>query len=87
LHLGHLIEAKNLIDNVGVINQNFQGEFFRLLDWVEYHMVMSRFSLRHWHMNVEPIKGIKNIAPVEEETCLIQKVRLKNMKVHVCTVI
>ncbi|KFX85920.1 hypothetical protein V490_09321 [Pseudogymnoascus sp. VKM F-3557] len=71
----HLIEAKNLIDNVGVINQNFQGEFFRLLDWVEYHMVMSRFSLRHWHMNVEPVKGIRNIAPVEEETCLIQKVR------------
>ncbi|KFY81634.1 hypothetical protein V500_11230 [Pseudogymnoascus sp. VKM F-4518 (FW-2643)] len=71
----HLIEAKNLIDNVGVVSQNFQGEFSRLQDWVEYHMVMSRFSLRHWHINVEPIKEIRNIAPVEQETCLVQKVR------------
>ncbi|KFY37219.1 hypothetical protein V494_04856 [Pseudogymnoascus sp. VKM F-4513 (FW-928)] len=71
----HLIEAKNLIDNVSVISQNFKGEFSRLVDWVEYHMVMSRFSLRHWHINLEPIKKIGNVAPVEQETCLIQKVR------------
>ncbi|KFY80601.1 hypothetical protein V499_00572 [Pseudogymnoascus sp. VKM F-103] len=78
----HLIEAKNLIDNVGVINQNFQGEFSRLLDWVEYHMAMSRFSLRHWHINVEPIQEIGNIAPVEQETCLIQKVRAASYGSH-----
>ncbi|KAK9312408.1 hypothetical protein V1524DRAFT_449704 [Lipomyces starkeyi] len=56
----HLSEAKYLIDNAGFDSQYFQREFSGLLGWVEYHMVMSRFSIRHWYINEEPIKGIKN---------------------------
>ncbi|KAE9376312.1 hypothetical protein N431DRAFT_331088 [Stipitochalara longipes BDJ] len=70
----HLSEARRLIDNASLDNQNFQGEFSRLLDWVEYHMVMSRFSHRHWYINVAPIKGIKNFAPVGQGTCHSRKV-------------
>ena len=81
------MEAKYLIDNAGVDNQNSYGEFSRLVAWVDYHMVMSRFSLRHWHINVEPVEEIRNSTPVEPETCLSRKVRLKNMKIHLCTVI
>lgn len=69
----HLSEAKNLIDRTRVDNQNFQGEFSRLLDWVEYHMAMSRFSVRHWYINVEPAEGTKTIAPPKERGCLLRK--------------
>jgi hypothetical protein len=85
--LGHLVEAKYLIDNAGVDSQKIYGEFSRLLAWVEYHVVMSRFSLRHWQINVEPVKGIRNVTPKEQESCLLRKVRLNNMKLYVCIVI
>ncbi|KAH8900612.1 hypothetical protein GQ53DRAFT_708499 [Thozetella sp. PMI_491] len=71
----HLIEAISLIDNAGVNSQSFHGESSRLLAWVEYHMVMSRFSIRHWHINAESIKGIRNFVPVEQEACLFRKVK------------
>lgn len=85
--LGHLSGAKYLIDNADVDSRYFQGEFSRLLGWVEYHVVMSRFSIRHWYINEEPMKGIKNSVPVDQGTCQLRKVRLKNMKIHVRTVI
>jgi hypothetical protein len=78
--LGHLSEAKFLVDDAGIDSPKFHGEFSRLLAWVEYHMVVSRFSLRHWHTNVEPIKSIRNSVPAEQEACLSRKVSLKNMK-------
>ncbi|KAE8446305.1 hypothetical protein EG329_012052 [Mollisiaceae sp. DMI_Dod_QoI] len=71
----HLSEARQLIDNASLSSQNFQGEFSRLLDWVEYHMVMSRFSHRHWYKNAEPLKRIGNSAPVEQQTCHARKVQ------------
>jgi hypothetical protein len=74
------MEAKSLIDNAGVDSQSFRGEFSRLSAWVEYRIVMSRFSLRHWYINVEPVKGTSNIASVQQKTCLSQKVRLNNMR-------
>ena len=74
---GHLLEARQLSDNAGLDDQNFQPEFSRLQDWVEYHMVMSRFSHRHWYMNAAPIKGMKNLTHMEQGTCLSKKVRLK----------
>jgi hypothetical protein len=43
-------------------------------------MIMSRFSLRHWNTNVEPIKEIGNFAPAEPGTCYLRKVRRKNMR-------
>ncbi|KAG0651903.1 hypothetical protein D0Z07_1489 [Hyphodiscus hymeniophilus] len=61
----HLNEARHLIDNAGLESQNLQGEFSRLLDWVEYHMVMSRFSHRHWYINVESSKETKNLPPIK----------------------
>ncbi|KAK9427515.1 fungal-specific transcription factor domain-containing protein [Lipomyces doorenjongii] len=70
----HLSEAKYLIDNAGVDSQYFQ-RFSGLLGWVEYHMVMSRFSIRHWYINEEPIKGIKNSVPVDQGTCQLRKVK------------
>jgi hypothetical protein len=85
--LGHVVEAKYLIDNAGVDSQKNYGELSRLLAWVDYHMVMSRFSLRHWHINLEPVTGLQNSTPVEQETCLSRKVRLNFMKSHVYTVI
>lgn len=80
-------EARALIDNEGIDRPYLRGEFSRLLDWVEYHMVMSRFSLRHWNKSVEPVKEIANLAPAEPGTCYLRKVRLKNMKIIVCTAI
>ena len=77
LIIGHLLEAKQLSDNAGLDDQIFQPEFSRLRDWVEYHMVMSRFSHRHWYMNAAPIEGMKNSTPMEQGTCLSKKVRLK----------
>ncbi|EED15835.1 hypothetical protein TSTA_009570 [Talaromyces stipitatus ATCC 10500] len=71
----HLSEAKYLIDNAGVDSQYFQREFSRLLGWVEYHMVMSRFSIRHWYIKEESIKGIKNSVPVDQGTCQLRKVK------------
>ncbi|KUJ14016.1 uncharacterized protein LY89DRAFT_651085 [Mollisia scopiformis] len=70
----HLSEARRLIDNAGLDNQSFQGELSRLLDWVEYHMVMSRFSHRHWYIHVEPIRAISDLAPVKQGTCHSRKV-------------
>ncbi|PQE32560.1 zinc-finger transcription factor protein [Rutstroemia sp. NJR-2017a WRK4] len=70
----HLNEARRLIDNADLGSQKFQGEYSRLLDWVEYHMVMSRFSHRHWYKNSEPMKGNKNFAPVEQGTCHSRKI-------------
>ncbi|KAH7150692.1 fungal-specific transcription factor domain-containing protein [Fusarium sp. MPI-SDFR-AT-0072] len=74
----HLNEARTLIDNADLDSQSFQGEVSRLLDWVEYHMVMSRFSHRHWYLNGDSTRGVRNFAPVDRETCHSQKVRLKN---------
>ncbi|PQE15835.1 Zinc-finger transcription factor protein [Rutstroemia sp. NJR-2017a BBW] len=64
-----------LIDNADLGSQKFQGKYSRLLDWVEYHMVMSRFSHRHWYKNSEPMKGNKNFAPVEQGTCHSRKLK------------
>ncbi|KAE8554519.1 hypothetical protein EYB25_003058 [Talaromyces marneffei] len=55
----HLSEAKYLIDNADVDSLHIQRQFSGLLGWVEYHMVMSRFSIRHWYMNGESIKESK----------------------------
>ncbi|ODQ69984.1 hypothetical protein LIPSTDRAFT_36176, partial [Lipomyces starkeyi NRRL Y-11557] len=71
----HLSEARTLIDNAGLDSQSFQGEFSRLLDWIEYHMVMSRFSHRHWYINGESTRGVRNFAPVDQETCHSRKVK------------
>ncbi|KAK9235895.1 fungal-specific transcription factor domain-containing protein [Lipomyces kononenkoae] len=71
----HLIEAKTLIDNAGLDSKSFQGEFSRLLNWVEYHMVMSRFSHRHWYINGVSTRGVKGFAPVDQETCHSRKVK------------
>lgn len=71
----HLSGARTLIDNAGLDSQSFQGEFSRLLDWVEYHMVMSRFSHRHWYINGESTRGVRNFEPVDQETCHSRKVK------------
>ncbi|KAF2794254.1 hypothetical protein K505DRAFT_242555 [Melanomma pulvis-pyrius CBS 109.77] len=71
----HLVEAKYLIDNAGVDSQYCYGGFSRLVAWVDYHIVMSRFSLRHWHLKVEPVEEIRDSTPVEPETCLSRKVK------------
>lgn len=71
----HLSEARTLIDNAGLDSQSFQGEVSRLLDWVEYHMVMSRFSHRHWYLNGESTRGVRNFASVDQETCHSRKVK------------
>lgn len=71
----HLSEARTLIDNAGLDSQSFQGELSRLLDWVEYHMVMSRFSHRHWYINGESTRGVGSLAPVDQETCHSRKVK------------
>ncbi|KAK9327061.1 hypothetical protein V1520DRAFT_284147 [Lipomyces starkeyi] len=63
----HLSEARTLIDNAGLDSQSFQGEFSRLLDWVEYHMVMSRFSHRHWYINGESTRGVKTASHCSHE--------------------
>jgi hypothetical protein len=76
--LGHLSGARALIDHAGLDSQRFQGESSRLLDWVEYHMVMSRFSHRHWYINGESAGGVRNLAPEDLETCHSQKVGLEN---------
>lgn len=68
-------EARTLIDNAGLDSQSFQGEVSRLLDWVEYHMVMSRFSHRHWYLNGESTRGVRNFASVDQETCHSRKVK------------
>ncbi|TVY37674.1 hypothetical protein LSUB1_G005727 [Lachnellula subtilissima] len=78
----HLSEARHLIDNAGLDRQYFQGEFSRLLDWVEYHMVMSRFSHRHWYINVESIKETRNFASVGQGTCHSQKVKSASYYSH-----
>jgi hypothetical protein len=82
-----LSEAKLLIDNAAIDSQYIQRQFSGLLGWVEYHMVMSRFSIRHWYVTEESTKGIKNSVPVDQGTCQLQKVRLKNIKLHLRTVI
>ncbi|KAH7230560.1 fungal-specific transcription factor domain-containing protein [Fusarium redolens] len=71
----HLSEARTLIDKAGLDSQSFQGEVSRLLDWVEYHMVMSRFSHRHWYLNGESTRGVRNFASVDRETCHSRKVK------------
>ncbi|KAB5562704.1 fungal-specific transcription factor domain-containing protein [Coniochaeta sp. 2T2.1] len=71
----HLSEARTLIDNAGLDSQIFQGEVSRLLDWVEYHMVMSRFSHRHWYLNGESTRGVGNFASVDQKTCHSRKVK------------
>jgi hypothetical protein len=78
------VEAKHLIDNAA---QDYYGEFSRLVAWVDYHVVMSRFSLRHWRINLEPVEETRHSTPVEPETCLSRKVSLNNMGIHVCTVV
>ena len=78
--LGHLLEARTLINNAGAQRHNAFGEFSKLLTWVEYHLVMSRFSVRHWHRKVAPTRYIRNFVPVEQETCLVRKVRLNSME-------
>ncbi|OIW25248.1 hypothetical protein CONLIGDRAFT_663832 [Coniochaeta ligniaria NRRL 30616] len=70
----HLSEAKTLIDNAGLNSQIFQGEGSRLLNWVEYHMVMSRFSHRHWYLSGESTRGVRTFAPVDQESCHSRKV-------------
>lgn len=72
--LGHLSEAKYLIDNAGVDSQCIQRQFSGLLGWVEYHMVMSRFSIRHWYVTEDSPKGIKTSVPADQGTCQLQKV-------------
>ncbi|KFY99417.1 hypothetical protein V498_00789 [Pseudogymnoascus sp. VKM F-4517 (FW-2822)] len=71
----HLNEAKGLIESAGVDSEHFQGEFSTLINWVEYHFVMARFSLRHWHINAERIDGLRTSAPIEQGSCLLQKVK------------
>ncbi|PON20692.1 hypothetical protein TGAM01_v210477 [Trichoderma gamsii] len=70
----HLSEAKQLIDNASVGSQCFQREFSGLLGWVEYHMVMARFSIRHWYMHKESDNRTKNSMPVDRGTCQLRKV-------------
>ncbi|EHK47828.1 hypothetical protein TRIATDRAFT_291123 [Trichoderma atroviride IMI 206040] len=56
----HLSEAKHLIDNASVSSQCFRREFSGILGWVDYHMVMARFSIRHWYMHKESAKRMKD---------------------------
>ncbi|KAH7235331.1 fungal-specific transcription factor domain-containing protein, partial [Fusarium tricinctum] len=78
----HLSEARTLIDNADLDSQTFKGEVSRLLDWVEYHMVMSRFSHRHWYLNGDSIGGVRNFAPVARETCHSRKVKTASHRPH-----
>ncbi|KAH8912979.1 hypothetical protein BR93DRAFT_949035 [Coniochaeta sp. PMI_546] len=78
----HLSEARTLVDNAGLDSQSFQGELSRLQDWVEYHMVMSRFSHRHWYINGEPTTGVKYFARVDEETCYSRKFKTASLCSH-----
>ncbi|UKZ95990.1 uncharacterized protein TrAFT101_010795 [Trichoderma asperellum] len=71
----HLSEAKYLIDNACVSGQHFQHEFSRLLGWVEYHMVMARFSIRHWYMHEDLIEGIKSSVHMDQGTCQLRKIK------------
>ncbi|KAF2664013.1 hypothetical protein BT63DRAFT_429548 [Microthyrium microscopicum] len=71
----HVVGAKKLIDSVGVENQIFQGELSRLIAWAEYHMVMSRFSLRHWYINKQAVQRIQKVSPIQQETCLLTKIK------------
>lgn len=73
--LGHLSGAKYLIDNSGVDSQHIERQFSRLLGWVEYHMVISRFTIRHWYVTEDSTKGIKTSVPADQGTCQLQRVR------------
>ncbi|KAI2627604.1 fungal-specific transcription factor domain-containing protein [Hypoxylon sp. NC1633] len=78
----HLTGARALINNADLDSQSFRGEFARLLDWADYHMVMSRFSHRHWYINGEGTREVGNFAPVDQETCHSQKVKTASHYSH-----
>ncbi|RAO73970.1 uncharacterized protein BHQ10_009982 [Talaromyces amestolkiae] len=71
----HLSEAKYLIDNAGVDSQYIERQFSGLLGWVEYHMVMSRFTIRHWFVTEDSTKGIKTSVPADQGSCQLQKIK------------
>ncbi|KXX75786.1 hypothetical protein MMYC01_207443 [Madurella mycetomatis] len=56
----YLRGVKHIIQAAGLTNTRQDNDLAMLLDWVYYHDVLARFSLRHWHR--EPA-GNPRIAP------------------------
>ncbi|TQS33879.1 hypothetical protein Golomagni_05762, partial [Golovinomyces magnicellulatus] len=50
-------------------------ETLRLLNWVEYHMAMSRFSHKHWFVNGQSTRIGQYLASTDHTTCHSQKIK------------
>ncbi|KAH6957554.1 hypothetical protein BKA56DRAFT_601920 [Ilyonectria sp. MPI-CAGE-AT-0026] len=62
----YCVESPTMLGMLNILSLWF-CEVSRLLDWVEYHIVMSRFSYRYWYLNGESTRG---------ETCYLRKVKI-----------
>jgi hypothetical protein len=41
--------SKNLMQNTQLASQVSAKEYVPILDWVDYHVIINKFSMKHWH--------------------------------------